>query len=115
MEAYLIQQLKGNLKVIEGHGMALIMVDVANEQQSEPSSNVRNGVESKCESRAHEAFNNKKRFVYIQNNNLADLASFQAGLQRVYPIIDVERTTWIKPRKSTTIPNIGQLCRRKNS
>ena len=81
--------------------MASIIVEVANEQQSKNIRNVRETMGSKCGSRAHVVFNSKKGLIYIQNN---DLASFQAGLQRVYPIIDVQRANWIKPRKPTSIP-----------
>ena len=46
----------------------------------------------------------KKALISIQNNDLRDLASFQVGLQSVFPIINVQRANWIKPRKPTTFP-----------
>ena len=57
IEADFIQQLKGKPKAIEGHGAASIMVEVPNEQQSKNISKVTEILGSKCESRAHEAFN----------------------------------------------------------
>ena len=57
IEADLIQQLKGKPKARERHGAVSIMVEVANEQQSENISKVKEILGSKCESRGHEAFN----------------------------------------------------------
>ena len=49
----------------------------------------------------HTLFNGSKGLIYINNNDLSDLESFKQGLKEIYPIIDIERATWIKPRYPT--------------
>ena len=47
-------------------------------------------------------YNGRKILIYIDNYDLTTIDSLNEGLAEVYPIIDVQRATWIKPRNSTS-------------
>ena len=101
-KADISEQMGGKPKTITSKGSSAVLVEVASVQQSRRIREVKTVLERECEVREHALYNGRKGLVYINNNDLTDMESFRKGPMEVYPIIDIQKATWIKPRRATT-------------
>ena len=101
MEKDISEQRGGQPRAITSKGSAVILVEVASEGQSKQMRGVTTVLSKKCVVSEYAMCNGRKRLIYIDNHDLANIDSFKEGLAEVYPIIDVPRVTWIKPTKPT--------------
>ena len=114
VEKEIIAKRKGKPRSIASSGRNGFLVQVASEQQSLEIIKIKNLLTEECEVKRHEFLNGTRGIIYIHNNDVSDLESFQEGLRKRYPIASITRASWITPRNSQTMPFlikiIGDSC-----
>ena len=98
MERDIAAQIGGKPKSIRKQGQSGLLVEVATESQSTSIMTLTTVLGKECSIKEHASFNGKKAIIYVYNNSLTNIESFKQGLRKVYPVGDVQRATWIKPR-----------------
>ena len=98
MESDIVAQLGEEPKAIDASGRDKILIEVKSEQQSKRIVKLKEINKTPCLVEKHKTMNQREGIIYIYEYNVEDLASFENGLKRSYPVSKVIRAFWIKPK-----------------
>ena len=98
-----VKQITGTKSRVSTLNRTLFLIEAVNKDKAGKMNTIDAIREFKCETTAYDRYNYSKGIIYLSESGIGNVDEFQRGMQERYPVVGVERASFIKTRVNNSI------------